>query len=252
MFAFGRLAFSVLGKIEAAPPRIAAAIGLAASACTAVAWAAGILGADMTPDKLERLFSTTFIGKAWLIHIGAAASLAICASGWPQRRRLLSGLAAMSLASFAPIGHAAAAEGVEQSARILLQSLHLLGAGFWIGALPLLVRQLAAGADTAARAVAAFAKYASIAVVTLVAAAIANLNYLTSGEPISFGTIYGRTLLFKAALVAAAILLAALNRFWMTPQRHFGAIAKIALIEIALLLVIVGVGVQLATKAPWR
>ena len=89
-------------------------------------------------------------------------------------------------------------------------------------------------------------------VAVLFVAAIANLGYLTNGEPISFGTIYGKTLLAKAGLVAAAILLAALNRFWMTPRRRFGAIARIAAIEIALLVAVVGVGVLLASEAPWR
>lgn len=252
MFAFGRLSFAVLGKIEAAPPRIAAAAGLAASVGAALAWATGILGANIPPEKLAHLFSATFIGKAWLVHIGAAAMLAGGVLGWPGRRRSLSLLAAASLATFAAIGHAAAADGAEMSVRIFLQSSHLLGAGFWIGALPLLIEQLTGDPDRAARAVAAFAKNASIAVAALVAAALANLFFLTGGEAVSFATGYGRTLAFKAGLAIAALMLAAVNRFVLTPQRRFGAIAGIAAIEVILLLVAVGAGVLLALSALWR
>lgn len=252
MFAFGSLLFAELTKTDAPPPRAAIAISLAASILAALIWAAEVAGPLMSLQRVAHVLSVTLIGKAWLFHVGAAAALAACALRWPRRRRLLSALAALSLSSFAPIGHAAASDGAAQVIRILIQAIHLLGAGFWLGALPLLVRRLAAGAPAAEHAVGVFSRYATVAVFALVAAGLANLFFLTGGRPLAPGSEYARTLFVKLAVVIGAITLAGLNRFWFSPQGMHRRVGALACVEILLLLLAAMLGVKLAMSAPWR
>jgi copper resistance protein D len=125
------------------------------------------------------------------------------------------------LASIAWTGHAGSDQSSAAPVHRILDAFHLVGAGVWIGALAVLVRlamiALNGPSDSGLRilhdALSRFSSVGSIVVATLALSGILNPSFLSS-----FRTAYGQVLLAKLAIFGAMLLLAAGNRYWLTPS----------------------------------
>jgi len=102
----------------------------------------------LTPDSLWSLLSGTQYGRVWIIRL----SLMMLLGGvlwlhgqerdgkdWWALRLEVAGLAVSILLAQAWMGHAAAGEGISLIYQVLVDGLHLLASGVWLGSLPLLV-----------------------------------------------------------------------------------------------------------------
>jgi putative copper export protein/mono/diheme cytochrome c family protein len=122
------------------------------------------------------------------------------------------------------IGHAGAAAGATGHGLVLSESLHLLAAGIWLGALLPLWLSLRALSPISATAVCErFSPIGLACVFVLAGTGFAQGLELIGGIPALFGTAYGHAALLKIALFVLGLALAALNRLWLTDRLAAGA-----------------------------
>jgi len=188
---------------------------------------AGSFSAGLTGEAIGAVIGSMALGKAALVR-AALAGLALAALlALPSRRpawlaaACCSGLATASLAW---LGHAGAAEGPLHRLHLAADALHVLAAAAWIGALAGLL--LLARADcgdprraTLHHALRQFSGIGSLLVVLLVATGLINAWLVVGPAQALTGwtTPYGRVLAAKLALFAAMLVLAARNRWRLTP-----------------------------------
>ena len=191
-------------------------------------------GAALEIGEWMRLLGHSQFGTVWLVRHGlllllaallllrereesAADRLALRGEAW--------GLAGVGAAAMAWAGHAAAVEGVGLPAA-LVDAVHLLAAGAWLGALLPLAALLwtaarAEGADArpfAVLAVRAFSRLALTVMLLLVATGLANAWFQVGSVPALIGTSYGWLLLAKVSLLLPVLLLAQHNRRRLLPR----------------------------------
>ena len=158
----------------------------------------------------------------------------VLVAAWPQRWRFASvGLAGLALTLQASHSHAFA---MEHGPSLLLyaEGLHLLAGGAWLGGLlPLLILVRDAPPRPAAETLKRFSKLATLCVIAIAGTACFQGWVLGGGWAGLFGTAYGSVLLLKAALFAALLGLAAINRFRLTPalERQDAQAARWALLR---------------------
>lgn len=239
----GGALFSVYA-LPAAGPSSAAALGwprrlLAAAAVllgiTSVAGlllqtanVAGSFSAAIDPTTLVSVFTEMAMGASSLVRaLAAMLSVVLLLSLRPGRSSwlLASVLGAITTASMAWMGHGAASEGGEGVIHLSADILHLVAAAVWIGALaffaglavqrPLDDERLRAFHS----ALAGFSGVGSAVVATLVASGLVNSWFLVgpSGWPALARSLYGQLLVLKLAVFVAMALMAAVNRFRLTP-----------------------------------
>jgi putative copper resistance protein D len=105
-------------------------------------------------------------------------------------------------------------------------TLHLLAAAIWIGGLVSLVLLLSvsrndqtdAGVSFARDATERFSTMGVAIVVVVLATGIVNAWILVGSLQALIVTDYGRLLMLKVALFGVMLLVAAINRFWLTPR----------------------------------
>ena len=239
MLAFGLPVFvltSPSGTARSVPVRpillAACTLGLGLSAAGLLLLAASMSGTPVTMvdgEMVSMIFSETSAGTAWIVRIAALVMIFLVAT-LPERRSsapLSATAAAVALGSLAWTGHGAMSEGVTGWLHLASDVAHLLAAGAWIGALLALVllvfrpaeRIDAAHLQLSHAALHGFARTGTMAVMILVASGLTN-TWLIVGLlgiadlPV---TLYGQLLLAKLAVFAAMIVLAAVNRFRLTP-----------------------------------
>jgi copper resistance protein D len=133
------------------------------------------------------------------------------------------GLAVVLLGSLAWTGHAAATPESLGYVHLTADSLHLIAAGTWIGALVPLAMLLtncesSQNSIPAAReSVRRFSILGVASVATLVVSGIANSWILVGNLRDLIVTNYGRLLLLKVALFLVMVFLAGINRIVLTP-----------------------------------
>ena len=176
--------------------------------------------------------SETRFGQISLVRLAAAALLA---ASLPMLKRAANprpwGAGAVVLAIAVLIGpawtgHAGATPGIAGEFPLAADALHLLAAGAWLGGLPPLAMLLATAwrhkeprwAAVTAIAVQRFSLLGVISVSTLLASGIANSWYEVGTLNNLFATPYGQLVVIKIGLFAAMIILACLNRFYLTPR----------------------------------
>ena len=184
--------------------------------------------AAFEPAALARFLLQTQAGTVWLVRGGLlfllGAFVAMRAdlgdrADWRAARGEVALLALAALGLVAAASHAAAVEPGTATA-IGADVVHVIGSGLWIGALPplALLFALAArdtGADARPYAVIAARRLSGIALVLVVAVMLSGIwnTWLQVGSVAGLlGTRHGLLLLAKLAIVAAMIVLAALNR----------------------------------------
>ena len=204
---------------------MAAAAGLAAQ--TAVM--TGSPSEALRPEILGMMISGTTIGAAYVVRIGLALAATIIALSLPPARPLwwaLTGLGVLIAASFAWTGHGAATEGAWRWPHLIADIVHSVAAMVWIGALAAFAMLLSYRAEArdrfrtaTARALGGFARIGTIAVATLVGTGLVNLLALVGFDALGqlVGDPYGALLGFKLLAFTAMLVLAAVNRFRLTP-----------------------------------
>ncbi|HEX3501179.1 MAG TPA: CopD family protein [Stellaceae bacterium] len=175
---------------------------------------------------LRTQFGHTVLARL-LLAIGLALSLAVAASApQPRRRdawlRIGAVLGPLGFVTVVWAGHAAATPG---ATHFLADAAHLLAAGIWLGGLVVLAVLFGTGTDKAnsgwivviAKATRRFSLLGMSCVGVLLVSGIVNSWFLVGTVPALLGTAYGHLLLFKLALFALMLWLAAINRWRLTP-----------------------------------
>ena len=214
---------------------VLAALGLALSALGIAAITAGMAGVSLSEidrETLDMVITQTPIGTAWLVRM-AALAIVLLGSIISARRypavlfAVGTGAAAVALASLAWTGHGAASEGRVGLVHLWADIFHLLAAGAWIGGIAafgfLLLRSMAAitpdHLNLTHRALDRFSVVGSLLVGAIVASGLVN-SYMLVG-PMHIvdlpSTLYGQLFLTKLSLFAVMLVLAAANRFRLTP-----------------------------------
>jgi putative copper resistance protein D len=226
---FGWLLFPLVvegGK----PPARRALITLAALALVSgVGWfvlTAGSMVGDLSqalaPATLAAVAYQTDFGPLWLARLGLIAVILHWVGLRPSpapRAWFLTGVSGIALASLAATGHARIGDGALGAAHIAADALHLLAAGAWLGGivgLAVMVRGEAAAKTTAA--VRSFSGLGYAVVAIILASGLVNAWLLLSGPSALVSSAYGRLLCAKIALFVLMLVLAAANRFWLTPR----------------------------------
>jgi putative copper export protein/mono/diheme cytochrome c family protein len=191
-------------------------------------------GAALEIGEWTRLLGHSQFGTVWLVRHSVLLLLAALLllrereESVADRLALRSeawALAGVGVAAMAWAGHAAAVEGVGLPAA-LVDAVHLLAAGAWLGALLPLAALLraaarAGGADArpfAVLAVRAFSRLAFTVMLLLVATGLANTWFQVGSVPALVGTSYGWLLLAKVSLLVSVLLLARHNRRRLLPR----------------------------------
>lgn len=226
---------------------IASAIWLPLQALRATGGETGLVAAT-------RLIAVeTVFGHALLIRFGLQALILEAAGNLrsPWRTGFATLLAAAAVTLQPWLGHAAAASTPTLPIQI---ALHTAAAGLWIGALPaLLLAAARLPVPAAAIAVRRFSWLGLVAVGTIAATGLLQSLPLLGDLGGLFGTPYGLLLLGKAAVFAALLALAALNRFVLTPRLAAGARRPLLIsiaIELALGLGAIAMAAWLANQPP--
>lgn len=177
---------------------------------------------------------------------------------WRAGTVIATVLAGMALAMQPLLGHAGAIGGSVGTTLIASETMHLLAAGAWLGALlPLFITIGTVPHTAAATACRGFTPVGLSATLVLAGTAVVQVTELMGGMPGLFGTGYGHVALVKLALFVVLLTLAALNRLALT-ERLAGSTPDVArqvmrasvAIETMLGLAVVITAGFLATHAP--
>ncbi|MDF3866778.1 copper homeostasis membrane protein CopD (plasmid) [Pseudomonas nitroreducens] len=222
---------------------------------------------------LEMILMGTDVGLTWIVRV-AALVLAAIAALFNKRAPTLSLLAvsalgAIALASLAWTGHGAMDEGILRYVHFTSDIAHLLGAGGWLGALVafvLLLRSKKLEGEQhlrlLSRTLTGFETAGALIVVSLTVTGIA--NYVLIIGPEIGGLVkstYGFLLAIKVALFVAMLVLAAANRYHLSPLLDrslqtgsyapaINALQRSIILEFAVAIVIVSLVAWFGTLSP--
>jgi copper resistance protein D len=222
-----------LAKLLRSQTLLVAWIGLAVTIASGAIWLcfqassmSGLpLGEAMTPSVLSTVLNRTQFGLVSEIRLTLAIILAVCLAcdRFPLADRLAPAAALGLTAAIAWTGHAGATPGQLGNLHLTADALHLLAAAAWTGGLLPLAILLAAArrhqAASLARDVAErFSTLGIVSVASLLVTGIVNSWILVGSFHALAVTGYGWLLMLKIAVFAVMLVLAAVNRFWLTPR----------------------------------
>jgi putative copper resistance protein D len=227
-------------------------------------------GEAMTSSVLMTVLDETQFGLVMKIRAALAIVLAAClACDRLPPANWLAVAAAMGLtATIAWTGHAGSTPGDVGTLHVAADVLHLVAAAAWIGGLVPLAFLLAAvqhrdigWSSLALVATQRFSVLGIASVTTLVATGIVNASILVGSLHALLASQYGRLLILKLVVFGAMLLLAAANRFWLTPRLAISSsgepgraalrqLTRNSIIEIALGLLIFAIVGVLGTMHP--
>jgi copper resistance protein D len=211
------------------------ASGFALSMLGIVAMTASMMGVALLEVDFAAITVMIFetpMGVAWLVRVVALiAALAVAfrmnpSNGSPKLcfAALASGAA---LGSLAWTGHGAAGEDTTGTLQLIADVAHLLGAGAWLGALAALTIIVFRDAETldeenlniALRLLKNFSVAGTIIVAVVLGSGLVNGWVLVGPLHVLsiHTTLYGRLLIAKLLLFGIMLLLAAVNRYKLTP-----------------------------------
>lgn len=213
---------------------LAAVLGIGLSLVSMVMMAKTMTGAseyaELTAHVFGMIMTGTSVGLAWtariVVLLAAIPLIAALRTRPALRFGALAALGAVALATVAWAGHGAMDDGTRGGLHLASDIAHLLAAGAWVGALFAFV-VLSNGArgassevaDLLGRASNGFAHIGTVIVATLVLTGA--INYLLIVGPTAEGlltTAYGGLLVAKLALFALMLVLAAANRYRLSPR----------------------------------
>jgi len=221
---------------SASSARRVASIGLGIAVLSGVIWVlvltmrmTGLSPAEaLSADGLGTVIGETQFGQASAVRLVLAVVLAACLVF--ERFALLRwGALAAGLgfvAGLAWTGHAGSTPDALGQLHLAADILHLGAASAWIGGLLLLARLLIAGRRERAPAgrscelevIHRFSSLGLISVATLSVSGLFQAWLLIGSWRGLAGTGYGQLLSVKLALFGAMLVLAAINRLWLSPQ----------------------------------
>jgi len=235
---------------------------------------AGSVAEGLKLESLSAVMTTMSMGPSTAVRASAAAlALVILIARRPDSKSwwACAGAGAVISASFAWMGHGAATEGPTGLLHLAGDILHTLAAGVWIGALVaflFLLRPRAPSPELDAvlhKALHGFSGVGSALVGVLVASGLVNSWFLVGPSRIVslWTTPYGQLLSLKLALFGGMLLLAAANRFRLTPAlgaattgdssssaKALAALRRSLILETALAVLVLGLVAWLGTLAP--
>ncbi len=191
--------------------------------------ATSMTGGGVTWESALFVLTDTSFGAVALLRlgttIGAIGTLMLLVRGSSKKLELLLlALCAILLGSLAGVGHTQIEDSEAGAVHTLSDSLHLVGAGAWLGGLVGLLDlavtsfrgKKEAGRDACVAAV-RFSTMGYAAVAILVASGLINSWFLVGSFTKLVTTAYGQLLLLKLALFFAMVVLAGFNRFFVVP-----------------------------------
>ncbi|MBS0232226.1 MAG: copper homeostasis membrane protein CopD [Proteobacteria bacterium] len=212
------------------------------------------------------LLTTTQFGIAWLARSLTGVGLAICELATESTnafvKLLRAALAVALVGGLAFAGHAGSEPGLRGDIHLAADILHLTAASLWLGGLlPYAVCLATLRKDTSSHSIRSicditenFSNGAMAAVLLIVATGIINAVNLVGSVELLFSSSYGRLLLLKLAVFFAMMVIAATNRFVLTPllsgRKAIAVIQRNAFIEAALGVVVIAIVAILGTMAP--
>ena len=237
---------------------------------------AGVALLEVDRASVNMMISETPMGRAWAVRMAAlfgVLAIAIAlgrgkATAWLM---LVSLGSAGALASLAWTGHGAASEGTAGTRQLIADIVHLLAVGAWTGALAALSAMLFRPARSMSgvhvrlthRALDGFSLIGTAIVALIVASGLLNSWVLVGPEHLLSmrSTLYGQLLIAKLALFGVMLVLAAANRFRLTPAldqaiKNGGTLAAISrlrrslIFEVSAALLILGLVAWLGTLEP--
>jgi putative copper resistance protein D len=226
--------------------------------------------AELRPH-VEMMVLETDVGLAWVVRIvalvRAGSAVMLRAPGFSLLIAAFAG--GVALASLAWSGHGAMDEGSRRYWHFVVDILHLLAAGAWLGALvafALMAKinalQTEARIKLLARAVNRFEVIGAVIVVLITVTGVVNYLFIVGPKLDEvFLSTYGVLLFIKVVLFAGMLVLAALNRFHLGPllERSLrdgqyavaaNALRRSVVVELAAAVVIVGLVAWLGTLSP--
>ncbi len=229
------------------------------------AWLAAVVGIvalvatqanDAGASISDALGSSLGVGAAWrlfpLLIAGMAMLLGARSSRWRRPANLVAtAMVALTLLADAAASHASTV--MAPLLNIVLQWLHAVGVGVWLGGLAGLLLELRdPDLVERPRLVLRFSRWATagILVVAVTGVARAAFELHDLGELVS--TDYGRLLLAKLALFAGLAVLGAVNHFRNAPagEGRIGAVRRIGALELLLGTTAIVVASLLVTTPP--
>lgn len=237
MLAFGVFAYAGpsrrIGNAESSVQQLTlgASIAVAAGALLIVlATVAGLgngVAALMDLGLWATVLGETDFGRVWIVHTAFATALVTIAlrrnrRPSPMLDRLGIVICGGLLATTAATGHTQMEEGLAGALHRAADTIHIVAAAVWIGALPIfLILLLQAGISEvgreAAERLSRFHGVGTAAVLALFVSGLVNAWFLIGGAGALFTTGYGQLLLTKLLLFAAMLALAVDNRFRLVP-----------------------------------
>ncbi len=257
--------------------RATVAWSLGVAVVSAVAWLlleashmSGLpMGVAWETGAVRTVLRETHFGNVCLARLAVAIVVASAcfAAGEPDRPipRATGGVGALAiLASLAACGHAAAGSGTQGAIRLGADALHLAAAGAWLGSLVPFAAMLAHCTgdkpclDFAHRAARRFSGLGIASVAIIVLTGIVNARYTVRTLDALVESRYGIELLAKVAVFAAILVVAALNRWRLTPRLPttlagppaLRALRRNTLLEIALGFAIIAIVANLGITMP--
>lgn len=287
MVAFGLAAFGVLSlrgaeRVTVLPLRqlivTSGVLGAMLSGLALITMAASMAGVelyDVDRASIMTLVTGTAVGAAWTVRMAALALVVLVPIlGWKRPAIGLGAAAsagAVAVATLAWTGHGMMGEGVSGWVHLCADIVHLLAAGIWIGALicllMLVVRRRhevdVVHLTLSHRALEGFAVTGTIVVAAVVVTGLANAWMLVgpNGIRLIASTLYGQLLVAKVLVFLAMVVLAAINRFRLTPglksaivQGHpgdaLGPLRRSLALETSCALVVLAIVAWLGTLDP--
>lgn len=195
-------------------------------------------------DMLSTVAFQTRYGQAWCLRaLAVLLVLAVFLRDWSGNARLRAFVAGIALVPLAITGHAAMQDGWMGVAHAANDVLHVLAAGFWLGALPVFVVLLKlwqepARRKDATRALLRFSTAGHVAVAVLLLSGAVNAWMILSPVGLDLKSVYLQLLLIKVVLALAMVALAVINRYqwipsiWRRQQLAFNRIRRNTIIEL--------------------
>lgn len=226
-------------------------------ACEMLAITAGDVGALLDASTRDAATQARHIPAAALLAAGAAVTASV--PDLARHARNTAGLLGSFLVAtgFAWAGHAAAEP--PSAAWIALDALHFLAAGAWAGGLASLMLVGLRGLSPPGSVAGLAAQFSRIATVAMPAAVVAGLvlaMQIGPGLDGMLGADWGRLLLAKVAFVAAAVVLAGVNRQRTLPALKRGgagalsAFRRLVTVECLSMVVVVAITAALVGQPP--
>jgi putative copper export protein/mono/diheme cytochrome c family protein len=205
-------------------------IALLAGAAWLTIQSVTIADTDTLSDALDALrvvglhtrYGNTMLARLGLVLVATILALP-AGRGVAAARYLTLVFTAVALGLQGLIGHAGATAGAIGDGLVLSESLHLLAAGIWLGALlPLWLSLRALAPAQAVSVCERFTPIGLACVLVLAGSGFAQGLALIGSLPALFGTEYGHFAVLKITLFVVALALAALNRLWLTDRLAAG------------------------------